>query len=662
MPWEAGEHPRLLFGASDLPALRRQAASGLRARIMARLCQVCDDYMDPAHPHYLDFREMRRDLWRRRHGIFTIVPALENLALAYAFTGKTAYGDCARDALMAIVEKGIADAPSLAWGEKSEGWRHGEGHDKGNFAMAVTWVYDFCYDRFTPEQRSRLCEYAKESIAIAHEWWQWDWWQIAKNHGIRGILSKMLYTIAFEGDAEIEKRDYWILDGEAALQYYLFLSYDAGGVPFEGPYYGGRLAWYALAAEILRRHGGPNLLTTNRFERMPEYLAYELMPGGWSINCLNDAHPGCGSIGGSLHLMGIKRGALIPWLATQLDLHPKRAVEWLKTPDPDQPADQGGTGINRAGIPYGLEVIPFLLWWQDDLPVRTPEELGYPTGHCFADCGLASMRTGWGPEDWLVSHFCGRHQYKCHRHSDFNHVSFYALGEEFLVDAGYGHPFGDPTKKMVRWFSCTDAHNCVLVDGADQWGTIVSSGWSEGEMLDWQHAEAFDTTLGDASSCTGPDHRVERALRRVVMMRAGPAPYLAVLDLNIKDGRPFEAEAHWHTTMKNRTEMDGRRFTIQGQSNNCLGEILWPPDAQVTLADSYGRPQVRVTVEQPVAEMLAVFCPRRPGDEIPRFSCEREAEGRFVLTCECGGKTSRLHINALLTEPLRRPVPVYLEA
>src|SRR5947209_8653144 len=137
MPFKPGEHPRLLFSAEELTALRQQAETGLKAGVLAHLRRVCEDRMDPESPQYLDFRERRREIWGVRAGIFTVLPTLNALATGYAFTGDPAIGDFARDALMAIIDAGLADVRSKAWGSETEGWRHGPGHDKGKFAQSI---------------------------------------------------------------------------------------------------------------------------------------------------------------------------------------------------------------------------------------------------------------------------------------------------------------------------------------------------------------------------------------------------------------------------------------------------------------------------------------------------------------------------------------------
>ncbi len=578
-----------------------------------------------------------------------MLPCLKALATCYAFTGDRAVGDVARDILMTIVEKRLADVKGRNYGGAYSGWRHGPGHDKGKFAQAVAWVYDFCFDRFSHAQRRRLAAYAKESMRLAAEWHEFDQAQVSNNRGVRGILTHTWWALAFEGDTEIPDAELWFQRGLIAAEKYLFMAHDADGAPYEGPGYASVLSSITMAAEALRRRGQANLLVHNRFERFLEYLLYELIPGGGTINNLNDCDDICGSVAGCLPLMGTPRGRLLPWLAQQLDLHPSRIGDWGQRDD---------EMIHPLLGEYALH---FLLWWREDAPVVEPHTLGYPLSHCFRPRGVASLRTGWGPDDWLVSHFCGRQERSCHRQGDFNHVALYALGERFLVDAGYGHPRVDIRKPVDRFFTLTSSHNCVLIDGLNQRGVVASPGWAEGEMLDFQGSPSLDASLGDASSATGPDHRVRRALRRVVLARKAPRPYVAVVDVNEKDGKPFLAEARWHTHPGNRIEINGSRFVVRGETNDCYGQVLWPRNATLVAATDNGRPQLRVAVRACVAEMVTIFCPLCRGDKPPRFSCRREKEGGFRIICREGTATSRLHVNATLVEPLRQTRPCVIQ-
>jgi len=225
--------------------------------------------------------------------------------------------------------------------------------------------------------------------------------------------------------------------------------------------------------------------------------------------------------------------------------------------------------------------------------------------------------------DWRMTHFCGRQQ--CHRPGDFDEVVFYALGEKFLVDAGCGE--------------------CVL--------------------LDEERTDEFDTTLGDAASCAEAEGGARRALRRMILVRAGPAPYLAILDVNEKEGRPFAAEVLWRTDAGNRISLDADgRFVIRGVENICAAEVLWPraPAPALALAESRGGPQVSLSLTAPVVETLAVFCPRRAREPRPRFSCRRDGRAAFSVTCDLAGSASVLRCSAATDRPLSAPKPVRLQS
>ena len=207
------EHPRLLFDASQLATLRQESTGGLRARVLAHLRAVCADRMDPASSRYFDFRERRNDYWHLRAGLFTVLPALNALTIGYAFTGDPAIGDCARDALLEIVDHGLADVASGAWGSHTAGWRHGPGHDKGKLNRAVAWLYDCCHDRFTPAQRRRVIDFAHEFVRLADEWRRVDWTQIGNNRGVRGILGSTWLYLAIEGEADLPDLEERLAEG-----------------------------------------------------------------------------------------------------------------------------------------------------------------------------------------------------------------------------------------------------------------------------------------------------------------------------------------------------------------------------------------------------------------------------------------------------------------
>ena len=358
-------------------------------------------------------------------------------------------------------------------------------------------VYDLCYDRFSEANRRTFAVFARDGIRIALEYRDADLAMVANNRGARGLICPVWYSMAIEGDDSNHYPDQAVV----AVERYLFSSFDAGRAPFEGPGYATTLVYMAATAVSIHRRGGPNLLTNDRFERIAEYLLYEMVPGGGGLNPLNDAFEGKGTMTGVLPLIGGQRGLLAAWLAHRLDLHPDRTAEWLEIP-----AD------GRIFWLQGDLLLYFFLWWRDDAPERAPEKLGYPTSHWFPGRGVAES---------------------------------------------------DSTVPRDRWFGETTAHNCIMMNGQIQRGTVPTPGWVEGRLLDFERTPSFVTSLGDASACIGPDHRIRRSLRRVVLVLSEPVRYLAVVDAVEVDGDPFAAQALWHTAAANTVSVeDAGSFTI----------------------------------------------------------------------------------------------------
>jgi len=642
-------HPRLLFDQQSLDTLRKNAETGIRAKALKRLLALADGCLSPQCPFYFDYKELASDMWRTRHGIFQFLPSIFALAAAYSFTGDRRYGNAAREAMMTVIDKGLADVEAVAYAVQTKGWRHGPGHDKGKYAQHIALVFDMCYDCFSDEDKAKFVQHAQESIGIAEEFARFDMDQVANNRGSRGLLGKTWLCLAVEGelgvDLEMEKI---CSGGKYVIDLYLYHAHAHDGAPYEGAGYAGCLHYMATLSQAIGRRGFGDQRANNRYERFLDYLMYELIPGGGGASPLNDCHDNSGSVTGSMHLMSEPRGALLPWLAQQLDLHPSRETDMFR---PE---------LTRESIAHAFDLFLFLLWWDDEPSVKTPEELGYPLSHNFHVRGIASHRSGWDKQDTLISHFCGRQQRRCHRQGDYNHFNYYALGETFLADAGYGHARAS-TKAVDRWYSFTNAHNCVTHDGEHFRSVFDNAGWAEGEILDFQQQEGFSSSLGDASGASGPNNTVRRALRRIVLVREGPVHFVAVIDVNEKDGKPFDAKTCWQTEMGNTIETGTNGFVIQGQTNQCVAQVLYPDKVEFTFQEHYDRQQARMTLRDSVVETVTIFCPVTPGYTVPTFACKRHGEGDFSITAQNDNGKTILRASAVIRQPLRQADPVQLQ-
>jgi len=566
--------------------------------------------LDPNSPYFLDYRELQKPYWRARSGIFLVPNAMQMLALAGVLTRDPRFNVAARDTLLAIVDHGLADSASLAWGSKTAGWRHGAGHDKFLFALGVWSVLEFAGDSFAADDRSKIQIFLEESLRISLEATRADYADITNNRGVRGLLASALWVLLLDGFAPAKEREAVLNRASIGLEKHLFFVFDAQGAPYEGPAYAGNtLGSLALMAEILRRAGKPNLLLHRAFERHPRYLAYELVPGHPTVNNLNDSPFPCGSVSGCLHRMNQPGGEVISWLAHQLDLarSPRDAF---------------------AQTSAGRDFLNFLLWWDESVPARSPQDLDWPTSGHFPIRGVVSHRTGWDDRDLLVSHFCGRQEVLCHRQGDQNHLALYAGGELLLVDAGYGGDHKDMSQAMNRWFGLTEAHNCVLIDGQNQRGVLEAPGWGEGEMVGFFQSSGASSSLGDAASTTGADHRIRQSLRRVTLHRDTIVPVVTVADLNERDGSPFVTEILWHTHPANTWLKTPGGWVIQSVTIDCHVFVfdLSGKDFDIVSETGFGRPRLRIRSEGPLSQFLTLFIPVPKDDPAP----QAEIKGREI--------------------------------
>ena len=84
-----------------------------------------------------------------------------------------------------------------------------------------------------------------------------------------------------------------------------------------------------------------------------------------------------------------------------------------------------------------------------------------PLARLFPGRGSAVLRSGWGPDDTVISLRVG--PWFNHEHHDQGSFLVAAFGEELVAEAGYAHYYTDP--HYQDYFTQAPAHNTVLVDG-----------------------------------------------------------------------------------------------------------------------------------------------------------------------------------------------------
>jgi hypothetical protein len=645
MPFAKGQHPRLFFSAEDLPSLRARANSGVRRQAMQVILRWADRLLDPTHPDHFDIATRQREIWKQRASIFTWRAAMSFLTWAYVLSGERRYGEAARDALMITIQDKLADQRFPAEGADHDGWRRSRmhQHDKGNYAVTICTVYDCCYDLFSDEQRRRFIEHALESYQVFMDpaVRERDRVFIFNNRGARAFTGCAgFYPLTLEGDVEIAAPMH------APAERFLMVAWDADGYPAEGLGYGGVLGEMFLFAHALARSGRDDLRRLPAFEQAIHSMLYQTLPWGGDCNNLNDTERNCGGAMPFIGVMSRPAGAIVPWLLQRVDLHPDR----IRHCD---------TSIVEAY--YRGPWIMAALFWDDAIPLKTPEELGYPVSHCFLRSGVAAMRTGWGDDDLLLVHRAGPCVPQMHNQSDQNHLALYARGERFLIDEGYGdrikHWPSDVPPPPARYYGYTQAHNSVVIDGQSQNGTIMDGRTAQGIFRQWFSGSDWDTTLGDARAAYGNQRVIDEAARRVVLVRRAPLPYLVVIDTAAVDatGTPHTFDVLWRTDTGNRIDTQGPRATIVGRQADCHGEVLYSSaPADMVVQEHLLALQWRVRVTGSRLEMVTVWCPTPRGQPAPRFTCARQPDGRFAVTMEHAGVRQTVLAGTQLAGPLRQ--------
>ena len=83
-----------------------------------------------------------------------------------------------------------------------------------------------------------------------------------------------------------------------------------------------------------------------------------------------------------------------------------------------------------------------------------------PLSRMFPARGSAVLRSGWSPEDTVISLRVG--PWFNHEHHDQGSFRVAAFGEELVAEAGYAHYYQDP--RYADFFTQAPAHNTVVID------------------------------------------------------------------------------------------------------------------------------------------------------------------------------------------------------
>lgn len=525
----AATHPRVLFSADDLPAIRARAATpagqALLRSLQWRADHVCRGAMD----------QLRQGAASTPSLGGQVVEGAFNHTVCWLATGDAA----ARSNALEMTDFWLRKTP-----RQYDDWRQGH-----QLALVYDLLYaempddlrgelrDFLGSRITPERSRNMREkgYCMGPVPCGRPC---DWGAL-----IAG--SAAMQWLAIEG--EDPRATPQVLDEITTLAKYV-LDF---GVSSEGQLLAGNLyaaidldtLGYALHA-FQRR--GISLVDHPHVQRFPVWMAYETLPGLYHMDNRNFSsgdHMGNSSM---LTTAAARHGGVARWLLDQA---------------------RGPDRADSMGVPA--------LLYGPNLAERVPPPK-LPLAFWSSCIGTVFSRSGWE----TGSYFCVTMEPPGGGkvHSDKGSFTFYSHGLRLAADAG------------VLFFG-SEGHNTILIDGRGQspggpsfndaivWATLFS-GIGDFTHIDvqpaYQYRLEYTVTGTNKVDWTQLEYGrglpfhwvtnspVQRADRFTVYVRGNVQPYVIVADDIQKDDQPHRYEWLLHTPLEGEV-IENRRAVFQSR-------------------------------------------------------------------------------------------------
>ena len=525
-----GAHPRLLFLAKDVPAMKERI-TGASKPFFDHMVEYLPACRPPDHTKFLrDATDgQRQGLWRMPtaalHHVLTDAPkSLENA------TG--------------FLEK------MVALDHWEEGGETDSGMSSANIMVGVALTYDMLCHHLDPElrekARTKLLLMARRQYYRGHlakakgtHYWQND---PQNNHRWHRNAGLTLATLAIAGDGP---GDGWLRERVLEELTFVHTWLPEDGTSHESPSYlifG--LPHLVLAFDAADRVLGTRFLRHGFFRNTPLFRLHTLTPGFGATFGYGDS--GETSFGGYHHAL---------WRC--LAVHPQ----------PDVQAQlQAFMGVQRKAFDFGWWAVVWHRAAAAGPPLRQPRTVRF-----FPDVGLACMRDGWQAENVAMVLKCG--PYGGHKLNDFRNAErvagpgpVAASGTHRYVNVAHDDP--DAAMFLIyaggKMLAKTDgyakkkltaSHNTILVNGEGQKGE--GHGWTQplrgydmskmARITSWKHTSSgLVVAEGEAGGAYGGRGRGKWAedtlggFRRTVAWV--PGQYILIVDTITA---PEDVEVTW---------------------------------------------------------------------------------------------------------------------
>jgi hypothetical protein len=577
----AGRHPRLLFGAEDIQALKDKAKAS--PALWQKVLDHARGLGDAAPPE--EEARTGAHYWR--------IPRVLSGALAHVVTGDKGYSDAA-------VRWMTAYCKVDTWGTDY----------RPNVDLQASWhlyyialAYDILYPELTEEERgvirSGLASHARAiylSLQPPQEF------RYEQNHTF--IPASALAAAAFALLGEEQEAEQWVRLSYAMLRRSRY-TLGEDGYYYEGMgYWAYALHWHVRYADILSRATGEPAHELPVLRQNYLSALHLTLPGPPFEFDIGDMGRGALS---RPRDYGLNYRALLYRLASVFKDGACMATA-------DRLAALGSSGDDPAMN---------FLWYDSAVRPANVEDL--PTYHYFPDHDIVTWRSSWGPDATCCMFKCGPPEGHLaagklsklddwtmnsgHVHPDIGMFWLYARRHYLAVDTGY-----TAAKK-------TSDHNTLLVDGVGQgvdssyW---VYRGWPystfDAVRMRKVHLEkGYGYAMGDMSAAYPQDKLGKLAIRRHVLMTER---CLIVLDdISAEKEHTYSWLLHSDQDLK----QTGGPIVTEAGDARLLTYVLSPREARVSMgpaivnagnAPGPGEPQQRgyqLTVENAAKDSSTRF-------------------------------------------------------
>ena len=608
-------HPRLLFTAEEIPALREKIKTGYGKSLYDRMLQYLPACVKPDHTNFLkDATDgQRQGFWR-----------LPTVALHYALTGDKQSFDRTVQFMRFLMGLENWETAELDCGMSSANIMVGA-------ALAYDWLYNDLEPVFRAQYRDKLLLMARRQYHQGHlmklagtHYWQGD---PANNHRFHRNAGMTLAILAAAEEGKTD--DDWLLAKTLEELRFVLRWLPEDGTCHESPTYSvfGN-THLMLAMDAGQRCYGEPFMDHPFFRAAPLYKLQTMRPDLKGVFGYGDSGGGTEGYHNYLHRM-----------CAYHDLADEQAAV-ARIED-----------INEDFYAFTWFSV---IWWR---PLQTGSIESLPRHVLYPDVGLAYCRTGWRPSDVGAMFKCGPFGgYKLNEYRHRNGMRYVNVAHDdpdansFILFAD-GEMLAETDRYSKHKQSAN--HNTILINGAGQVaaGRPEGAAWSQpgGDMSQMGvitsysrngvnvavEGEAAGSYLADPRQ--GPKRPALDRYRRTFLWIEGR--YILVLD-DIR--APEQVDITWLMQGPELDTLDDaeHRYVLEKGAASCPFQVTatGPVSAETTLspADNRGEPlgwrQLRLKANTSAIRLASVYDPWHKGELTLGLNADTPNHATVVVT------------------------------